>query len=95
MSYADIATIMELTPQAVKSLLSRAREKLREVLQPVAVEARWVDPLPLGCLEEIRHALQVPEQGPAQPGDVHVHHHRGLPDPPRWSVLERSQRVNR
>ena len=46
-------------------------------------------------VEEIRHALQVPEQGPAQPRNVHVHHHRGLPDPPRRSVLERSQRVNR
>ena len=34
MSYADIATVMELSPQAVKSLLSRARENLREVLQP-------------------------------------------------------------
>ena len=34
MSYADIAEIMELSPQAIKSLLSRARENLREVLQP-------------------------------------------------------------
>ena len=34
MSYADIATTMELTPQAVKSLLSRARGHLREVLEP-------------------------------------------------------------
>ena len=34
MSYADIAAIMELSPQAIKSLLSRARENLREVLQP-------------------------------------------------------------
>jgi RNA polymerase sigma-70 factor (ECF subfamily) len=34
MSYADIATTMELTPQAIKSLLSRARENLREVLAP-------------------------------------------------------------
>ena len=34
MSYAEITAIMELSPQAVKSLLSRARENLREVLQP-------------------------------------------------------------
>ena len=34
MPYADIAEAMELTPQAVKSLLFRARENLREVLQP-------------------------------------------------------------
>jgi RNA polymerase sigma-70 factor (ECF subfamily) len=34
MSYAEIGAVMELTPQAVKSLLSRARESLREVLQP-------------------------------------------------------------
>jgi RNA polymerase sigma-70 factor, ECF subfamily len=34
LSYDEIASIMELSPQAVKSLLSRARENLREVLQP-------------------------------------------------------------
>lgn len=34
MSYAEIAHIMDTTPQALKSLLSRARENLREVLQP-------------------------------------------------------------
>ncbi|HWA99136.1 MAG TPA: sigma-70 family RNA polymerase sigma factor [Pirellulales bacterium] len=34
MSYADIATTMDLSPQAVKSLLSRARVQLREVLEP-------------------------------------------------------------
>jgi RNA polymerase sigma-70 factor, ECF subfamily len=34
MSYAEIANIMESSPQAIKSLLSRARENLREVLQP-------------------------------------------------------------
>lgn len=34
MSYAEIAAVMELSPQAVKSLVCRARENLREVLQP-------------------------------------------------------------
>jgi RNA polymerase sigma-70 factor, ECF subfamily len=34
MSYSEIAEVMELSPPAVKSLLSRARENLREVLQP-------------------------------------------------------------
>ncbi len=34
MSYADIATTMEMTPQAVKSLLSRARVNLKEILEP-------------------------------------------------------------
>jgi RNA polymerase sigma-70 factor, ECF subfamily len=33
-SYAEIGEIMELTPEAVKSLLSRARCRLREVLEP-------------------------------------------------------------
>jgi RNA polymerase sigma-70 factor, ECF subfamily len=34
MSYADIAHAMELSTQAVKSLLSRARENLRQLLEP-------------------------------------------------------------
>ena len=34
MSYADIGDAMDLTPQAVKSLLSRAREKLKAELKP-------------------------------------------------------------
>ncbi len=34
LSYADIAQSMELSPQAIKSLLSRARANLREVLEP-------------------------------------------------------------
>jgi RNA polymerase sigma-70 factor (ECF subfamily) len=33
-SYAEIAEIMDLSPEAVKSLLSRARSRLREVLEP-------------------------------------------------------------
>lgn len=38
MSYADIAQTMELSIQAVKSLLSRARENLRLVLEPYIQE---------------------------------------------------------
>lgn len=34
MSYADIAATMEMTPQAIKSLLSRARVNLKELLEP-------------------------------------------------------------
>ncbi len=34
MSYAEIAATMELSPQAIKSLLSRARGNLREVIEP-------------------------------------------------------------
>ena len=34
MSYDEIANVMDLSSKAVKSLLSRARAKLREVLQP-------------------------------------------------------------
>jgi RNA polymerase sigma-70 factor (ECF subfamily) len=34
MSYADIAKSMDLSTQAVKSLLSRARENLRQMLEP-------------------------------------------------------------
>ncbi|MGQ9574960.1 MAG: RNA polymerase sigma factor [Thermoguttaceae bacterium] len=34
MSYADIAEAMSLSPQAVKSLLARARVNLRDVLEP-------------------------------------------------------------
>ena len=34
MSYIDIAETMDMTPQAVKSLLCRARLNLRDILQP-------------------------------------------------------------
>ena len=34
MSYDEIGQTMDLTPQAVKSLLSRARGNLRDILQP-------------------------------------------------------------
>jgi RNA polymerase sigma-70 factor (ECF subfamily) len=34
MGYAEIATAMDLTPEAIKSLLSRARVNLRQILEP-------------------------------------------------------------
>ncbi|MCE9554107.1 MAG: sigma-70 family RNA polymerase sigma factor [Planctomycetes bacterium] len=34
MNYADIGEVMDLSPQAVKSLLSRARATLRDALEP-------------------------------------------------------------
>lgn len=34
LSYAEIGEIMDMTPQAIKSLLSRARGRLREILEP-------------------------------------------------------------
>ena len=34
MSYEDIGQAMEMSPSAVKSLLSRARENLRQILEP-------------------------------------------------------------
>ena len=40
MSYADIGECMELTPQAVKSLLSRARNSLKTVLEPYLQEGQ-------------------------------------------------------
>lgn len=43
MSYADIAEAMQLSPQAVKSLLSRARVSLREVLEPYFETGRRPD----------------------------------------------------
>ena len=44
LGYEEIAEVMELTPQAVKSLLSRARANLREVLEPYLVQGTKVTP---------------------------------------------------
>jgi RNA polymerase sigma-70 factor, ECF subfamily len=41
MSYTDIAETMNLTTQAVKSLLSRARVNLHQVLQPYVDHGEW------------------------------------------------------
>lgn len=42
LSYEEIAEVMELTPSAVKSLLSRARASLRDVLEPYLVHGAQV-----------------------------------------------------
>ncbi|NOY30269.1 MAG: RNA polymerase subunit sigma-70, partial [Planctomycetes bacterium] len=34
LSYEEIAEVMEMSPSAVKSLLTRARANLREILDP-------------------------------------------------------------
>jgi RNA polymerase sigma-70 factor (ECF subfamily) len=40
LSYDEIGQVMELTPQAVKSLLSRARGNLKEILDPYLDEGK-------------------------------------------------------
>ena len=42
-SYAEIGEVMEMSPQAIKSLLSRARTNLREALQPYFESGARVD----------------------------------------------------
>lgn len=42
-SYADIGQIMDLSPQAIKSLLSRARCNLREALRPYLERGELVE----------------------------------------------------
>jgi RNA polymerase sigma-70 factor (ECF subfamily) len=44
LGYEEIAEVMELTPQAVKSLLSRARANLREVIEPYLTQGTNVTP---------------------------------------------------
>jgi RNA polymerase sigma-70 factor (ECF subfamily) len=44
LGYEEIAEVMELTPQAVKSLLSRARSNLREVLEPYLSQGIKISP---------------------------------------------------
>lgn len=40
MGYAEIGNVMQMTPQAVKSLMCRARENLRAVLEPYVEEGQ-------------------------------------------------------
>lgn len=60
MSYIEIAEAMGLTTQAVKSLLSRARNNLRELLEPYLESGQ----LPLGALP-----FELPE-GSIDPADT-------------------------
>jgi RNA polymerase sigma-70 factor (ECF subfamily) len=46
MSYVDIGAVMDMSPQAVKSLLSRARTNLRESLQPYLERGAPVSVIP-------------------------------------------------
>ena len=46
MSYIEIAETMELSTQAVKSLLSRARTNLREILEPYVQKGQLPPGLP-------------------------------------------------
>jgi RNA polymerase sigma-70 factor (ECF subfamily) len=44
MSYEEIAEVMQLTPSAVKSLLTRARSNLRDVIEPYLQRGLRVEP---------------------------------------------------
>jgi len=43
LSYIEIGEVLDMTPQAVKSLLSRARSKLREALEPYLEHGEKID----------------------------------------------------
>ena len=58
MSYIEIAETMGLTTQAVKSLLSRARSKLKEILEPYVQSGK----LPFGQDEGQDENSESPEQ---------------------------------
>ncbi len=49
MSQEEIAIAMEMTPKAVKSLLARARGRLREVLEPYLASGQLRGPAPEGA----------------------------------------------
>jgi RNA polymerase sigma-70 factor (ECF subfamily) len=51
-SYADIGTVMDMSPQAVKSLLSRARSNLRDALQPYLERGAQINGLPTDLMSE-------------------------------------------
>lgn len=43
LSYEEIGQVMDMTPQAIKSLLARARSKLRETLKPYVEHGQKVE----------------------------------------------------
>lgn len=52
MSYVDIGAVMDMSPQAVKSLLSRARTNLREALQPYLDRGAQINGVPVDVTSE-------------------------------------------
>ena len=60
MSYAEIGEVMELTTSAIKSLLSRARGNLRDILQPYVTS---------GAMPEARRNRKG-QGGETRPGSV-------------------------
>jgi RNA polymerase sigma-70 factor (ECF subfamily) len=51
-SYAEIGEVMDMSPQAIKSLLSRARGNLRATLQPYLERGAKVNGAAAASLEE-------------------------------------------
>jgi RNA polymerase sigma-70 factor (ECF subfamily) len=58
MSYVDIGSVMDMSPQAVKSLLSRARTNLRESLQPYLDRGAPIS----GITSELTHGSHAPAE---------------------------------
>jgi RNA polymerase sigma-70 factor (ECF subfamily) len=54
-SYVDIGQVMDMSPQAVKSLLSRARGNLREMLQPYLDRGATIEGEALKTGSDTRH----------------------------------------
>jgi RNA polymerase sigma-70 factor (ECF subfamily) len=65
MSYIDIGAVMDMSPQAVKSLLSRARTNLRDALQPYLDRGAQINGLPMDALSDSHVSSSQP---PALPG---------------------------
>lgn len=57
MSYSDIADVMQLSPQAIKSLLARARVNLRDILEPYLEHGQRPNPVESCVLREMASAL--------------------------------------